>query len=352
MVDGERVHYTGSMKKEEQQGLLVLGGIFILMLLMSIDPRFIIVAVLGILMFGVRRTFLRPSITRDQAGNPVSYMNTIDVRSFFDTLRRAGMITVGTIIGAIVLVNSIVVIPAGKTGVYSLFGKVRDTELSSGIHLVNPLASIERMSIRTEQYTMSVVGNEGERMGDDSIDALTKEGLKVNLDITVLYHLVEDRASNVYREIGVAYPETVIRPEVRSAIRQVIATYEAKDIYSEKREEAVARIKEHLSAAIGSRGIEVESVLLRNVALPSMLTQAIESKLTAEQEAQRYDFVLQKETKEAERKRIEAEGQRDSQAIINESLSNQYLQYLYIQNLETRQGTIYVPYDLPLFKGL
>ena len=233
-----------------------------------------------------------------------------------------------------------------------MFGKVRDAELSSGIHFVNPLASVERMSIRTEQYTMSVASNEGERIGDDSIDALTKEGLKVNLDITVLYHLAENRASDVYREVGIGYPETVIRPEVRSAIRQVIATYDAKDIYSEKREEAVGRIKEHLIATVGSRGIEIESVLLRNVALPEMLTQAIESKLTAEQEAQRYEFLLQKETKEAERKRIEAGGQRDSQAIINESLSDQYLQYLYIQNLEKREGTIYVPYDMPLLKGL
>ena len=96
----------------------------------------------------------------------------------------------------------------------------------------------------------------------------------------------------------------------------------------------------------------MEEVLLRNISLPSMLTSAIENKLTAEQEAQRYDFILQQEEKEAERKRIEAEGQRDAQSIINQSLSNSYLQYLYIKELKDRQGTIYVPYDLPLFRGL
>jgi regulator of protease activity HflC (stomatin/prohibitin superfamily) len=279
-------------------------------------------------------------------------MNTFDVGRFVSGVRRTGMITVGVILGIILLVNMIVIVPAGQTGVYHLFGKVRDREIPSGIHLINPLATVVPLSIRTEQYTMSVAGGEGQRMGDDSIEALTKEGLKVHLDMTVLYHLNEERASDVYRELGTEYPEKLLRPQVRTAIRDVIALYEAKDIYSDKRDEAVQQIQERLASSVGPRGIEIESVLLRNVALPAMLTQAIESKLTAEQEAQRYDFVLQREEKEAERKRIEAAGQRDAQAIINESISDRYLQYLYIQNLEKREGTIYVPYDLPLFRGL
>ena len=107
-----------------------------------------------------------------------------------------------------------------------------------------------------------------------------------------------------------------------------------------------------LKADIEPRGIEIETVLLRNVKLPALLTTAIEEKLTAEQEAEKYNFVLQREEKEAERKRIEAKGQRDAQQIINQSLTNQYLQYLYIRELKDREGTIYVPYDLPLFRGL
>ncbi|MBD3360111.1 MAG: prohibitin family protein [Candidatus Buchananbacteria bacterium] len=252
----------------------------------------------------------------------------------------------------ILLFKMIVIIPAGQTGVYHLFGKVKDKELSSGIHLINPLAEIEKMGIRTEQYTMSIVAQEGEKIGDDSIDALTKEGLKVTLDLSILYHLIENEASNVYKNIGLAYPEKIIRPEVRNAIREVIALYEAKDIYSEKREEAAKKILEMLKNNIEPRGIAIETVLLRNVKLPPLLTTAIEEKLSAEQEAQKYDFVLQKEEKEAKRKRIEAQGQRDAQQIINQSLTNQYLQYLYIRELKDREGTIYVPYDLPLFRGL
>lgn len=243
-------------------------------------------------------------------------------------------------------------IPAGQTGVQQLFGQVYDQELSSGLHLINPLTSITLMSIRTEQYTMSIATTEGQRFGDDSIEALTKEGLKVGLDMTVLFHLDETMASDVYKNIGLNYDEKIIRPEVRSSIREVIALYEAKDIYSEKREEAANKIQELLVSSLAPRGITLETVLLRNVKLPPMLASGIEEKLTAEQEAQKYDFILQREEKEAERKRIEAEGQRDAQRIINESLTNAYLQYLYIQNLESREGTVYVPYDLPLLRGI
>jgi regulator of protease activity HflC (stomatin/prohibitin superfamily) len=265
--------------------------------------------------------------------------------------RSLGVIVFG-VIGVIVLLNMVITVPAGETGVQHLFGDVYDSELPSGIHLINPLASVNLMSIRTEQYTMSVASTEGQRFGDDSIESLTKEGLKVSLDMTVLYRLIEEDASEVYRMLGLNYEEKILRPEVRSAIREVIALYEAKDIYSEKREEAVGKIEDVLKESLTPRGIQVESVLLRNVSLPPMLALGIEEKLTAEQEAQKYDFLLQKEEKEAERKRIEAAGQRDAQQIINQSLTDRYLQFLYVQNLENREGTIYVPYDMPLLRGI
>lgn len=256
----------------------------------------------------------------------------------------------------IIVTQMIVVIPAGMTGVYHLFGKVNDNEVRSGLHLVNPFAHITKMSIRTEEYTMSISQGEGERYGDDSIVALTKEGLKVSLDITVLYHLKEDQAADVFKNLGLDYEEKLIRPQIRTAIREVIATYDAKDIYSEKRLEAQIKILNRLKEEITPRGIELESVLVRNVELPEKLANSIQEKLTAEQEAERYDFVLEREAKEAERKRVEAAGQRDAQQIINESLTDRYLNYLYINQLKDRQGTIYVPTNpstgLPVYKGL
>jgi len=253
---------------------------------------------------------------------------------------------------------SIVIIDAGETGVYSLFGKVRDNELSSGFHLVIPLAKVTKISIRTEEYTMSIAQGEGKRYDADAITSLTKEGLSVDLDMTVLYRIKEEKASDIYRTVGTKenVDEKIIRPTIRTAIRDVIAQYEAKDIYSEKREEAADKIADNLKNELEERGIIIEEVLLRNVALPANLANAIQEKLQAEQEAQKYDFILQKEKKEKERKVIEAEGQRDAQKIINESLSTNYLYYLYIKDLKEREGTIYVPTNpstgMPLFREL
>jgi regulator of protease activity HflC (stomatin/prohibitin superfamily) len=252
--------------------------------------------------------------------------------------------------------SSIIIIDAGETGVYSLFGKVSDKELKSGFHLVIPLARVHHMSIRTEEYTMSILSGEGKVNRDDSIRALTKEGLDVDLDITVLYRLEEEKATDVYRYVGLNYEQKIIRPEIRSSIREIIANYEAKDIYSEKRQEAVAKIVDNLKNKLEPRGIVLEDVLLRNVQLPSDLAKSIQEKLRAEQEAQKYDFILEKELKEKERKIIEAEGQRESQKIINESLSQNYLYYSYIKELKDREGTIYVPTSpstgMPLFRNL
>ncbi|OIO18906.1 MAG: hypothetical protein AUJ23_02825 [Candidatus Magasanikbacteria bacterium CG1_02_32_51] len=249
-----------------------------------------------------------------------------------------------------------VVIGAGETGVQSLFGKVMDDELSSGFHLKNPFVKVTKLAIRTSEYTMSVSQGEGKRYAADAITVLTKEGLSINLDITVLYHLVEEKASDVYRDLGLSYEETIIRPQIRSIIREVTANYNVKDIFSEKRLEVAKEIQNRLKEKMEPRGISLEDVLLRNVELPANLADSIQQKLQAEQETERYDFILEKEQKEAERKRIEAEGQRDSQKIINESLSTNYLQYLYINSLKDRQGTIYVPTNpsngLPTFKGL
>ncbi|NCD00765.1 prohibitin family protein [bacterium] len=285
-------------------------------------------------------------------------MDTINVNQHFSrgkTKKTFSWVVIGILI-IWLFSSSIVIIEAGQTGVYSLFGKVRDKELSSGFHLVNPLARVTVLSIRTEEYTMSVLTDEGKKKNDDSIKTLTKEGLEVGLDITALYHLDEEKASDVYRDLGNDYEAKIIRPAIRSTIREVIAQYESKDIYSDKREQAAKDIFNKLEAALSKRGVVIEDVLLRNVELPVNLATSIQEKLQAEQEAQKYDFLLQKEEKEKARKIIEAEGQKEAQSIISSSLTPNYLYYLYIKELENREGTIYVPTDpdsgLPMFKGL
>ncbi|MFC1645420.1 prohibitin family protein [Patescibacteria group bacterium] len=279
--------------------------------------------------------------------------NNLD--NFMEMSRNKVWIAVAIVVAIIAIINVLVVIPAGYTGVQTLFGKVKVKELASGMHVVNPFVNIEKMSIRTEEYTMSIAQGEGQKYGADQIQALTKEGLMIDLDITVFHHLIEDKASDVYRELGSNFQEKIIRPEIRSAIREVIAKYDAKDVYSDKRAEVSSAINNRLTETVEPRGIVVEQVLLRNVTLPAKLSSSIQEKLQAEQESQRYDFLLEKEKKEADRKRIEAAGQRDSQKIIDESLTENYLEYLYIRELKDRQGTIYVPTGgngLPLFKSV
>lgn len=286
--------------------------------------------------------------------------STFDATPAMSRLASMTKKTLLTILGGIIFVvlaaNSIVIIGAGETGVFSLFGKVSDQELASGFHIINPLGKVTRMSVRTQEYTMSIMSNEGQKSGDDSIMALTKEGLNVSLDITTLYRLDEDKASELYRLVGLDYEEKIVRPEIRSTIREIVSQYTAKEIYSEKRDDANQQIKDRLEASLNKRNLILEDVLLRNVALPDNLAKSIQEKLQAEQEAQKYDFILDKEKKEKQRKVIEAEGQRDSQKIVNESLTPNYLYFLYINQLKDRQGTIYVPTSpttgMPLFRDL
>ena len=281
-------------------------------------------------------------------------MTTIDPK--LDDIKKKFSLLILAVLAIWLFTASIYIVDAGKTGVYKLFGRVSDKELSSGFKLVLPVAQVIQMSIRTEEYTMSVLQDEGERRGADAISALTKEGLSVDLDMTVFYRLNEENASDIYTKVGLNYKDKIIRPEIRSAIRAVIANYEAKDIYSEKRQEAAQNILKTLETKLNTRGIIVEDVLIRNVKLPSGLAESIQQKLQAEQEAQRYDFILDKEKKEKERKIIEAEGQEEAQKIINQSLTTNYLYYLYVNQLKDREGTIYVPTSpstgMPLFRDI
>src|SRR3989338_3565241 len=275
---------------------------------------------------------------------------------FLKNLRRAVGLFIVLLVIFILFSITLTVVPAGHVGVMDFFGRAFDRELQPGLQFKIPFARVVAMSTQTNDYTMTSRTGEGQIKADDSINVLTKEWLTVNLDITALYHIIDTEASEIYKKIGKEYESKILRPTIRSSIRSVVAQFDANALYSEKREEAGQKILENIKAQLNPRGFAVEDVLIRNVVLPQKLADSIEEKLRAEQEAQRFDFILAKEEKEAERKRIEAQGQRDAQKIINESLTERYLQYQYIQGLKERAGTIYVPVSpengLPMFKGL
>ena len=221
----------------------------------------------------------------------------------------------------LLLVASLAYVPAGNVGVLTLFGRVTDDVLPEGTHLVNPLLRNFRMSVRTQEL-------------QEQASVPSQEGLLVTLDTSLLFRLNPELAHEAYRTIGPNYVEVVVVPNLRSAIRSITASNSANALYSGQREVVAQRIAEELRGELESRGVIIESVLLRDVQLPQMLRQAIESKQQAEQEAMRMSFVLEREKQEAERKRIEAGGISDFQRIVAQGISQQLLTWKGIEATE------------------
>lgn len=226
-----------------------------------------------------------------------------------------------------IITSSMVQIDAGNVGVKKLFGNVQSDVLSSGLHLINPLFEVNEMDIKTQNYTMSGVQDEGQKTGDDAVRALTADGLEVVIDVTILYRLIPSEAPRILRETGADYQYKIVRPIGRTRIRDNAVYYEAVALYSTKRDEFQDRIFKSIDQEFKKRGLLLENLLVRNITLPATVKASIEQKIQAEQEAQKMQFVLQKERQEAERKRVEAQGISDYQRIINESLSDKQLQY-------------------------
>lgn len=238
----------------------------------------------------------------------------------------------GRLIGALLLglgllTSSIVQIEAGEAGVKVLFGKVQPMVLGSGLHFINPMMDVRRVDVRTQNYTMSGVHDEGSQQNDDAMRVLTSDGLEVTIDLTVLYRVIAGDAPRLLQETGFDYENKIVRPLIRTKIRDNAVYYQAVELYSTKRDEFQGRIYKGIEEDFKKRGLMLEQLLVRSITLPASVRAAIEQKINAEQEAQKMEYVLQKETQEAERKRVEAKGISDYQRIINESLTEKQLQY-------------------------
>jgi regulator of protease activity HflC (stomatin/prohibitin superfamily) len=216
--------------------------------------------------------------------------------------------------------SAVKIVPPGNVGIIVLFGKVQNA-ISEGLHFINPLASVHLMSVRTQEIF-------------EHAEAPSKEGLNVVLEVSCLYHLMPEEAARVYRQVGPRYQEIVVKPQFRSAIRGITVRHEAKALYTSSREMITNEIFEDLAGDLRKRGIEVEKILLRRMQLPKSIEEAINAKLAADQEAQRMQFVLDKEKQEAERKRIEAQGIQDFQRIVSQGISDQLLRWKGIEATE------------------
>ena len=234
----------------------------------------------------------------------------------------------GLLIAVICLISACLVqIGAGEVGVKTLYGNVQNDVLGSGLHFINPLMEVTKMDIKTQNYTMSGVKDEGAKEGDDAIRVLTSDGLEVVIDLTVLYKVLPSDAPEILRETGLDYTEKIVRPLARTKIRDNAVYYDAISLYSVKRDEFQNRIIQSITSEFQKRGLLLEQLLIRNITLPQAVKTSIEQKMTAEQDAQKMQFVLQKESQEAQRKRVEAQGIADYQRIISESLTDRQLQY-------------------------
>jgi prohibitin 1 len=222
----------------------------------------------------------------------------------------------------ILFFSSVTRVGTGHVGVLTLFGKVQTGEiLGEGIHVINPLKTNNELSIQTQTLK-------------ESANVPSSEGLMMSLDTSLIYHLNPDRAADVFQKIGADYETVVVEPTLRSAIREATASHTANALYTGEREMVAKQIYEQVTEQLNKRGITVESVLLRDIQLPATLKAAIEAKQQAEQESLAMNFRLQKETQEAQRKRIEAAGVRDFQQIVAQGITPSLLEWKGIEATE------------------
>jgi prohibitin 1 len=225
------------------------------------------------------------------------------------------------VLGLVGLSRCIAIVPAGHVGVIDTFGQVSDRVLQPGLNWRNPLSKVVNLSVQTQELK-------------ETTQAPSKEGLMLEVDISILYRLNPEQAKQVYQTIGANYQEVVMLPQFRSLIRNTTAQFNAQDLYTSQRQAVTKQLQTDLNNILSPRGILVEDTPLRNVNLPENLRQTIEAKLQADQESQKMQFVLAKEKQEADRKRIEAQGQADAQKILSQGLSDSVLKFRQIEAMQ------------------
>jgi regulator of protease activity HflC (stomatin/prohibitin superfamily) len=207
------------------------------------------------------------------------------------------------------------IIDAGERGVIFrpyTSGLDKENIYGEGFHIIAPWNKLYIFNVREQQR-------------EETMDVLDKNGLSINSDVTVRFNPVYNEIGYLYQQFGTNYIDVLVIPEVRSTVRQVAGRYSAEEIYSTKRAEVEQAIKEETRKVLSENFIDMRALLIRSINLPQQIKEAIESKLSQEQEALAYEFRLQREESEAERRRIEAEGIAAFNRIINASLTDNIL---------------------------
>jgi regulator of protease activity HflC (stomatin/prohibitin superfamily) len=200
-----------------------------------------------------------------------------------------------------------VVIPAGSVGVvFNVFGGVQDRELGEGFHIVLPvLQQVTVYDVRQQELTLATTTG-------DQINARSSEGLDIGVDVTVLYQVVADEAARLHQDIGPSFVNIRLRPQIRTAVRDGIAEYNAANLISSQRMELQRNIESALSESLARDNLRILGVLLRDVRIPTLITDAIEEKQAAEQQVEVEENRRRQSEIAAQRRVIEAEGERDA----------------------------------------
>lgn len=244
-----------------------------------------------------------------------AYLNR---RSMIPTVVAVALLGFG---GLVTLLRSVTVIQTGEIGIVDLYGQVSDQPLTPGIHLKNPMARLTTYSTQIREVK-------------ETLETPTKDGLMLTVDVSVLYRIDPSKAKQLYQTIGANYETVILVPQVRSMIRAATATYQFNTIYTSDREKLAQQLRDNLNKTLSDRGIIIEEAPLRSVKLPDSISQSVQERLKAEQDSQRMKFVLDKERQEAERKRIEAQGNSDAQKILAQGLTDQTLRFKQIEAMQ------------------
>ncbi len=240
------------------------------------------------------------------------------------------ILIIAIIVGGIVWAAS-TIIPAGHVGVVDYFGQVQDEELVPGFYLINPLKHVEKTNIQTQEQEFK-----------DIRGTLTREGLEVVLDASIIWHIEPDKASDIYKTVRGFYGETLIVPNFMGLLREEIKKYTAEDIYTGKSTEIEIAVESSLRQNLAARGIIIERVLFRGLTLPPDVTNAIQAKIREKQAVEQMRFTVEKQRLEAERLIIEANATAQSNFIKSKSLTPELISWEFVQALKENKNFIYV----------
>lgn len=257
---------------------------------------------------------------------------------------RAILMAAAAILLLNVLGQMFVLVQAGERAViFSKISGMKRYQLSEGLHFNLPLIWVPtKYDIKSLTYTMSGSagesagsGSPGGRAPDDSLVALTADGLPVTMDLSVRFHVDPDSVWRLHRDIGSDFVQSVVRPQARSTARMAVAEYPVIDVYSGRRQAIVEQIARELREKFKQSYLILDEVLLRDIRFPEAFQAAIEQKQVAQQEAQRMIYELDQARQERQRRIVAAEGEAAAIAKKAAALAEnpQLVPYEYIQRL-------------------